>query len=174
MLSACGTPILMHDETLERTTSGRGRVADTPYSEIQRLDAGSWLGFEFSGEKVPTFAEATLLCIALGLAANVEIKPGAGSEQATGESVASLAARLWRNHFVPPLLSSFSETALRAAQTAAPSLRRGLLVKDPPADWLDRIERLDCFSLHCDYARLSRPLAEQAKQSHGWRAGRAI
>jgi glycerophosphoryl diester phosphodiesterase len=165
MLSACGTPILMHDETLERTTSGKGRVADTPYSEIQRLDAGSWLGVEFSEEKVPTFAEAALLCIALGLVANVEIKPSAGSEQATGSSVASLAERLWCNYSVPPLLSSFSETALRAAQTAAPLLRRGLLVKDPPADWLDRIERLDCFSLHCNYVHFNRPLAEQAKQS---------
>ena len=166
MLSSCGTPILMHDETLDRTTSGRGRVADTPYRVIRRLDAGSWLDGEFSGERVPTFAEAALLCIALGLAANVEIKPSAGAEQATGNSVASLAARVWRTHSVPPLLSSFSEKALREAQAAAPLLRRGLLVQDPPVDWLDRIERLDCFSLHCDYACLGGPLAEQAKRSN--------
>ena len=165
MLCACRAAILMHDETLERTTSGKGRVADTPYSEIQQLDAGGWLGVEFFGEKVPTFSEAASLCIALGLAANVEIKPSAGLEQTTGESVASLAERLWRHHSVPPLLSSFSETALQAARNAAPLLRRGLLVKDPPADWLDRIERLGCSSLHCDHEHFSQRLTEQAKQA---------
>ena len=44
MLAGDGTPLLIHDETLERTTNGRGEVAAMPYSEIAKLDAGSWHG----------------------------------------------------------------------------------------------------------------------------------
>ncbi|MCC7269211.1 MAG: glycerophosphodiester phosphodiesterase, partial [Rhodocyclaceae bacterium] len=55
MLSGDGTPVLIHDETLERTTDGRGRVADTSDAELARLDAGSWRGAQFAGEPLPSF-----------------------------------------------------------------------------------------------------------------------
>jgi glycerophosphoryl diester phosphodiesterase len=66
MLSGDGTPVLIHDETLERTTNGVGRVCDTPDSTLFALDAGQ-------GERIPRFTEAAALCRELGLLANVEI-----------------------------------------------------------------------------------------------------
>lgn len=53
-----GVPVLMHDETLERTTDGRGLVEETPTSRLATLDAGSWFGPAFSGEQVPPLADA--------------------------------------------------------------------------------------------------------------------
>ena len=47
-LSADGVPVLIHDETLDRTTDGQGPVAALPAAEIQRLDAGSWFGPDFA------------------------------------------------------------------------------------------------------------------------------
>ena len=150
MLSGEGTPLLIHDETWERTTDGRGRVAETTDAEIARLDAGGRFDAHFAGEPVPTFETAARLCRELGLAANVEIKPARGHERATGRSVAAAAAR-WRDETgPPPLLSSFSEAALAAAREAAPDLPRGLLVKSVPKDWRSRLERLGCIALHCD------------------------
>jgi glycerophosphoryl diester phosphodiesterase len=58
MLTRDGVPVLMHDFTLERTTDGRGRVDQLTLSELKRLDAGSWFGVEFAGERIPTFEEA--------------------------------------------------------------------------------------------------------------------
>src|SRR6266545_5338922 len=55
MLSVDGVPVLIHDETLERTTDGRGAVADTPYDALTRLDAGSWFDARFRGERIPSF-----------------------------------------------------------------------------------------------------------------------
>jgi len=57
-VSADGAPVLFHDDTLERTTDGAGRVGDMSLSELRALDAGSWFGAGFAGEPVPTLAAA--------------------------------------------------------------------------------------------------------------------
>jgi len=54
----CGTPILFHDERLERTTNGVGRVDERTLKQLQVLDAGIWFSSEFTGERIPSFVEA--------------------------------------------------------------------------------------------------------------------
>ena len=162
MLSGDGTPVLIHDESLERTTNGHGRVADTSDAELARLDAGSWHGAQFAGEPVPSFGDAAELCLALGLWANVEIKPTRGHESETGRKVALAAREIWSG-MPPPLLSSFSAEALAAAREAAPELPRGLLVVAPPADWLATCRRLGCVSLHCSRRYFSPQLLGDAQ-----------
>lgn len=56
-LSADGEIIVFHDPGLERTTNGRGRVADLPLAALRELDAGSSFSPAFRGEKIPTLAE---------------------------------------------------------------------------------------------------------------------
>jgi len=53
-----GKPVVIHDATLERTTSGEGAVAATSLAEIRTLDAGAWFSEDFAGQRVPTFEEA--------------------------------------------------------------------------------------------------------------------
>lgn len=145
MLCADGVPVVIHDETLERTTDGSGAVAAARLSDLRRLDAGSRHGPAFRGEPLPTLAEALACCADLALAANVEIKPAAGRESETGEAVASLVVAAWRGG--PVLLSSFSEAALEAAAAVAPDLPRALLVAEIPQDWLPRLR--GAVALHC-------------------------
>lgn len=73
-VTACGTPVLFHDETLERTTDGRGRVEDHTLAQLRTLDAGSWFGELFAGEPVPTLAEALEEIRPFGTSAYVEVK----------------------------------------------------------------------------------------------------
>jgi len=155
MLSGSGSPVLIHDETLERTTDGRGCVAETPDDRLRQLDAGRWFGEGFEGERIPTLKQAADRCIALGLSVNLEIKPSRGADEATGRVVASDALALWANARVPPLLSSFSVVALSAAVKAAPALPRGLLVERVPADWLERCRRVGAVALHADARHLT-------------------
>lgn len=49
--------VAIHDETLERTTNGQGLVHEHSLAELRRLDAGSWFGSEFAGERIPTLDE---------------------------------------------------------------------------------------------------------------------
>jgi glycerophosphoryl diester phosphodiesterase len=55
---ACGTPIVFHDDTLDRTTDGSGPVDERSWDEVRGLDAGSWFGSSFAGEPVPTLRDA--------------------------------------------------------------------------------------------------------------------
>src|SRR2546430_10446532 len=119
MLSTDKVPILIHDETLDRTTSGRGSVAATPYASLASLDAGAWFGPQYRGERVPTFEEAGQLCAQLGLWANVEIKPARGFERETAVAGTKLALKLWSAP-PAPLLSFFAAGSHRAAAPGPP------------------------------------------------------
>ena len=57
-LSKDGRLAVIHDNTVDRTTDGTGRVADLTFAEIRALDAGAWFGPEFEGARIPTFREA--------------------------------------------------------------------------------------------------------------------
>jgi len=154
-LAACGTPILMHDATLDRTTDAYGDVADLSADELRRLDAGVWFGNEYAGEHVPTLEEAVALCRATGLWMNVEIKADDAVAEETGEVVAREMLRQWGDASPAPLLSSFSEKVLSAAIEAVPALPRALLVAAPPHDWRDKIARLKCRAICADYRHLT-------------------
>jgi glycerophosphoryl diester phosphodiesterase len=56
-LSKDGQIVVIHDDTLNRTTNGKGKVTSYTLNELKRLDAGSWFGSQFSGEKIPTLKE---------------------------------------------------------------------------------------------------------------------
>ena len=168
MLAADAMPVVIHDETLERTTDGRGSVAGTPYSALARLDAGTAFGPEFRGERIPTFGQAGKLCIELGLWANVEIKPAQGHERETGKVVASLARELWRGAAPLPLLSSFRPAALEAARDAAPQLPLGFLTDRVEPGWALAMQRLGCVSLHCNHRHLDAELAREIRDAGYW------
>lgn len=154
MLAACGTPVLIHDETLERTTDGRGRVCALHYDELAALDAGGWHSARFRGERIPRLNDALEMAARLGLAVNVEIKPAAGFEAVTGAVVAELVRDHWRGE-EPALLSSFSRLALAEARRVAPELRRGVLFEALPDDWREQSEAEAAWSVHCDGSRVS-------------------
>jgi glycerophosphoryl diester phosphodiesterase len=164
-LSADGVALLMHDDTLERTTNGVGLVEDSGYQDIAKLDAGGWFGNEFSGEPVPSFAAASALCRQNGIWANIEIKPSPGFERQTGEVVSRMAKLLWSGAHPPPLLSSFSALALEAAAVESPELPRALLVVEPPPNWLAQLERLQCVALHVSYPHVDQHLVSAVHES---------
>uniref|UniRef100_UPI0033415A9A glycerophosphodiester phosphodiesterase n=1 Tax=Castellaniella defragrans TaxID=75697 RepID=UPI0033415A9A len=156
-LSADGVPILLHDDTVDRTSSGRGAAASLAWRTLAELDFGAWHGPAFAGEPLATLYAAARYTLANGLCSNIEIKPCPGEDTRTGARVATLAAGLWQGANPPPLLSSFSELALQAARVAAPRLPRALLIAGPvPADWHDRARGLDCIGLHIDQRHAQR------------------
>ena len=135
-LSADGVPFLLHDATLERTTSGRGDAARLAWSDLSRFDAGGWHGRVHAGEPMPSLDAIAAYCIRNGFALNIEIKPTPGHEAETGRVVAHAAAQFWAAQAVPPLLSSFAPQALQAARDAAPALPRALLLDDLREGWM--------------------------------------
>ena len=164
-LSADGVPFLLHDDTLDRTTDGSGRADAFTWSELARLDAGSWHSAMYAGEPLPTLRAVARWALANGVACNIEIKPVPGRDRETGAAVALDARSLWRGAPLAPLLSSFSEDALDAARAAAPELPRALLVEDVPLDWSARLARLECVALDADCRELDADIVAAAHQS---------
>jgi glycerophosphoryl diester phosphodiesterase len=145
--------MLLHDATLERTTTGKGRAADFTWQELAALDAGAWHSPAFKGERLATFEAVARQLISNGDMANVEIKPTPGTGRETGLAVAREAARLWAGAKVPPLLSSFDFEALMAAKEAAPELPRAWLVDQfTEAEW-ERLQQLQAVSLNTNHKK---------------------
>jgi glycerophosphoryl diester phosphodiesterase len=167
-LSSDGKSFLLHDTTLDRTSNGHGRADLYTLSELAQFDAGSWHSSEYSGEQLPTLATIAHYTIANNYLVNIEIKPTEGREYETGAAVALDAACLWKNSKIPPLLSSFSVTALQAASAVQPELPRALLVDNLPADWLTTLRSLQCIALDADHRLLTADIVQEAK-AHGFR-----
>jgi len=164
-LTADGRCILFHDETLDRTTDGAGRVAASTAAEIERLDAGSWFGAEFAGERVPGLAQALAVVIELGLRPDIEIKSCPGRETETARAVIAEVRAAWPPGAPAPLITSFKPECVAVARDAAPDWPRGILYFDLPSDWRAETERLDCRVLGCLHSRLSRGnVAEAARR----------
>jgi glycerophosphoryl diester phosphodiesterase len=162
-LAADNVTFLLHDPTLERTTSGRGRADALPWRELARLDAGGWHSAKYAGEMLPTLASIARWARAHGVACNIEIKSTPGRERETGGAVALDALSLWRDAEVPPLLSSFDEASLVAARDAAPLLPRALLLDALGGDWAERLRALQCIALDVNHEALN---AEIVKTAH--------
>ena len=160
-LSADGVPFLMHDATLERTTSGRGTGGELSWSALSQLDAGAWHSRGFAGEPLPTLAALARWILANGFTLDLEIKPTPGAEEATGRAVALAVRGLWAGAAVPPLLTSFRPDALRAAREAAPELPRGLLLDQLWPGWDGVAQALDCVAVVTNHRLMDQALITQ-------------
>jgi glycerophosphoryl diester phosphodiesterase len=147
-LSGDGVPFLLHDARLERTTSGFGLARLQPWSALATLDAGRWHGPAFAGEPLPSLQALAALARETGLLLNLELKPGPADDTRCGSIAAAEVAQLWAGIGTsPPLLSSFSVAALRAAREAAPALPRALLLERLDPGWHETAQALGAVAV---------------------------
>ncbi len=124
MFSKDGEIVVIHDYTLDKTTSGSGLVKDHTLTELKQLDAGSWFGEAFIGTRIPTLQEVidTLPRTAL---INIEIKGESpftdGIEQAVVNTIAE------NNLFNRVMVSSFNPVSLIRVKMADKQIPVGLI-----------------------------------------------
>ncbi len=162
-LSRDGAIVLIHDDRLDRTSSGRGAVRRFDLEALRALDAGAWFHPRFAGERIATLEEGLDLWARRGLFPQIEIKPCRGRAAETGATVARATRKRWPRRLPVPLLSSFSPRALEAARAAAPELPRAWLTERLPRDWQKRAQRLGCTSLHVNHKYLTEAAARRVK-----------
>lgn len=155
MLSADGVPLLIHDETLDRTAGVPGSVAEMPAAALFATDVGGVFHPAFRGETIPRLIDALVRCRALGLAANLEIKPAAGVEIETGRVVGELLAAMAPAQRPVLLLSSFSPDALRIAAGCVPEIPRAFLVEAFDDAAINTALALGCQALNVSRQGLS-------------------
>ena len=125
MLCGTGEPVVIHDDTVDRTTDGTGEVAELSLAALRALDAGGWFDGAYRKERIPTIDEV-FESLAGCVFINIEIKnyrrPFDGTPAAVVESV--------RRHGMAEkvFFSSFNPFALRTLRRLMPACPAGLLV----------------------------------------------
>jgi glycerophosphoryl diester phosphodiesterase len=111
--------VVIHDDTLARTTDGHGKIAATSFAELQRLDASRWRGPTFEHAHVPTLQEVLEL-VGGKCALNIELK-------ATGIAAAVCALVARQHAEESTLISSFDWSAIATVRRIAPTIATALL-----------------------------------------------
>lgn len=161
-----GVVVLMHDDSVDRTTNGFGPVESLTAAQLAELDAGSWFSSDFRGEKIPTLAAAMGQFARLGLGCNIEIKPSPGLEEETARLVVRQAQAEWPSSLPAPLISSFSRRSLEVAFALAPELPRGYLVSKLPNDWREVAASLRCASVNLGGRGLTREIVQMVSAEY--------
>lgn len=89
-LSSDGVPVVIHDQTLARTTDGQGDVEATPASVLQAMDAGAWFDPAFRGECIPLLADIIGFVRSHGVLLDIEMKLGTEPFHGLCEAVAAV------------------------------------------------------------------------------------
>ncbi|WP_227134415.1 glycerophosphodiester phosphodiesterase [Halorubellus salinus] len=139
-----GTPVVVHDATVDRVTDAAGQVADFDTSELAALDV---LG---SGEGVPTLAAVLDAASDRGLAVNVEVKETAVTEAAVDvvNDAALPTTAVWVSSFDADALSRVADAN---ATADGPALDTALLTGTRRTDPVALARDLDCTAVHPAY-----------------------
>jgi glycerophosphoryl diester phosphodiesterase len=151
-----GLVVVIHDESVDRTTDGRGRIGDLTLEEIKRLDAGSKFAPAFRGERIPTLRELIDLVRASGnenFRLNLEIKFGDGREGEPADLEERVLAVLRETGFQDRVITqSFFHPSAAKMKRLAPAIPAGLLVgtrRQPPDPVAAvREHRVDYYAPH--------------------------
>lgn len=126
-MSADGRVVVIHDDDLDRTTSGGGFVDEKPWAEMSELDAGAWFGEAFAGEPLPTL-DMVFEQIGRDVLIDVEIKSPRDTSRT--EELAGLVVDCIEKHGRQDrvFVTSFNPMVLAAVRERAPAIPRGQLV----------------------------------------------
>jgi glycerophosphoryl diester phosphodiesterase len=134
-LSRDGCPVIHHDMTLNRTTTGDGRVKDHSLDELKNFDAGVKFGQEFAGESIPTLTEV-IDKFQKDILLNIELTNYNDPFDNLPNSVLQLIQE--RADFDRVLISSFSPFALRAIRRISSEVRTALLIAPKVPNMIQR------------------------------------
>lgn len=163
-LLADGTLVVIHDDTVDRTTSGAGSLGELTRDDLGRLDAGAWFNDQFAGERIPTLEEAIKVLGELGLSANVEIKQHKHHKSLDQLTSAVQAALRTRSPKTEIMISSFDPEALKAMHQLEPELEMAMLWVQVPQDWEAQLAAIPAKTIHMHYKAISIGLLEEAQK----------
>lgn len=161
-LSRDGEAMVIHDETLERTTTGRGEVRALSASAIRRVDAGVKFAPAYRGERVPFLEEVLALVRDAGAAVNVEIKNGPNFPRAMARTVTRLVARM--DLVSRTVLSSFDHEVLVACRRLVPEIPIAPLVVSRLHETRAYLRRIGAAGYHPRWNYLTRDLVRELRE----------
>ncbi|WP_454191559.1 glycerophosphodiester phosphodiesterase [Paenibacillus sp. Marseille-Q7038] len=168
-LSQDGEIMVIHDDTVRRTTNGNGFVKDMTQADLQQLDAGSWFDSSYQGESIPTLREVFEIAPP-HLMINVEMK--GGISEGVEEKLIALLEEC--DMYDQVIVSSFHFDSLRTLERLNPKVKTGLLYAQNFArpELLPNTAGVNAFSLHPYFIHVEeadfRSVQNEGLQMYAW------
>ena len=145
-LSHDNIPVVIHDETLNRTTNGYGRVSDFTVCELKKLDAGKYFSKEFINTKIPTLEEVFKLVVKYNTSLDIEIK------QSTGYIEKKVIDLIFKyNYENKVIITSFNPKSLVTTKKLCPNIETGLLFFLLQRDPIDSAKKINANALCANF-----------------------
>ncbi|QSS98557.1 glycerophosphodiester phosphodiesterase [Pontibacillus sp. ALD_SL1] len=157
-------PILIHDETLHRTTDGIGYVKDYTFEQLKKLDAGKWFSEKYSEERLLSLEEFLKWISNTSLSLNIELKNNIIDYKDIEKEVLELI-----KHYgvvERTIISSFNPKSIKRFKRLSKEIECACLTSRRPKDLKSLIEETKANALHINYNALNRGLIKEAKRLH--------
>ena len=154
-----GEIVLMHDESLERTTNGTGEIWSSTLKELKQLEAGSWFGEESKGEPVPTLLEV-IQCVKGKMKLNIEVKVFRDEPEIARKVVDIIRSEAFEKECI---VTSFDRKIVEKVKHIAPDIKTGFIFnKEYPLDVFEG----SWDALCCNYRIVNKEFVLKARNSH--------
>lgn len=142
-------PVVIHDFTLDRTTTGKGKVREHTFKEIKSLSAGKWYSEKYDAEKVPSLEEVLAWAKTTSLTVNIELKSYPKDRDILRKKVITLIEKYQMNDRV--IISSFDHKLIYKIQRTKLELETAIIVESGLVNPLDYIQTVGVSSFHFYY-----------------------
>jgi glycerophosphoryl diester phosphodiesterase len=163
-ITSDGRIVAFHDDELDRTTNGSGRVADRTYEEISDMDAGSWFDEKFAGTRVPLLEEVIEM-IKGKIYLNIEIKSyPRGNVTEDLESIIDCVESAGYGEYT--LFSSFDYRLLTELKRIRASMPTAAIMHPGEKRLISEIAaEIGCEAFVCSIAQINEEIAEDAEKN---------
>ena len=154
-LTRDGELVVIHDETIDRTSNGSGYIKDLTLAQLKEYDFGSWFSPDFAGEKIPTLEEVLRLFQSTHHHINIELK----SDIFPYEGMTTKVVELIKAHNLESrvVLSSFDHSAIQEAKRIAPYIETGVLTMEVLVKPLEYLKNIPADAYHLLFPTAIRP-----------------
>ena len=157
-LAKDGALIVIHDATVNRTSNGKGRIADMTLAEIKALDAGAWLKPEFAGQRFPTLQEALDL-MGGKVRLNIHVKAYPNDAE---RLVPSVVRELQARNLLDKSFVASDQEYIALARRIEPRLGICNLSTTPKETYVSRSDSIGCRILQPGNKQVDKALVDDA------------
>ena len=162
-MTSDGALVLIHDESVDRTTDGSGLVKDYSYNELRKLDAGSWYDKKFSSERIPTAEELIILAKSKGIKINFELKTGIVIYPEIETKIIELIYK--HNMENDVILSSFNHYSMVDCKKLDKNIMAAVLYVAGLYRPALYCKAIGCDGIHPDFHSVTEEVIQEAKQN---------
>ncbi|MCM3637008.1 glycerophosphodiester phosphodiesterase [Sporosarcina luteola] len=154
-MTADGELVVIHDESIDRTSDGTGYVKDMSLAELKKHDFGNWFSPEFLGETIPTLADVLEVFDSTDHKLNIELKSDIFPYEGMVEKVLDLIAERQMESRI--IISSFDHSAISTVKRFNPQIETAALFMEVLVHPMDYLNKIPTDALHILFPAALRP-----------------